>query len=76
MALIGCEEEDLLLCLVDDEYSLEFMIDVWDGDDDVVELFDVVWDGVVFKDSVEDGYVGEVIDDGYNPGNTEFEILN
>ena len=75
-ALIGREEEDLPPRPADDEYSPEFTIDAWDGDDDAVELFDAAWDGVVFKDSAEDGHAGEVIDDGYNPGNTEFEILN
>ncbi|MDA0282168.1 MAG: hypothetical protein O3B86_02330, partial [Planctomycetota bacterium] len=51
--------------------------DAWlDEDEDEDNIFGAAYEGIVFKDSTDDGNEGEVLDSGTVPGNTEFEILN
>jgi hypothetical protein len=45
-------------------------------DEDEDNIFGAAYEGIVFKDSTDDGNEGEVLDSGTAPGNTEFEILN
>ena len=45
-------------------------------EDDEDNIFGAAYEGIVFKDSTDDGNDGEVLDSGTAPGNTEFEILN
>ena len=45
-------------------------------EDDEDNIFGAAYEGIVFKDSQDDGNEGEVLDSGAAPGNTEFEILN
>ena len=40
------------------------------------DLFGAAYDDVTFRDSADDGFDGATMDQGYNPGNTEFEILH
>ncbi|NQV25432.1 MAG: hypothetical protein HQ518_13810 [Rhodopirellula sp.] len=47
-----------------------------DEEDDEDNIFEAAYEGIVFKDSTDDGNEGEVLDSGTIPGNTEFEILN
>ena len=47
-----------------------------DEDEDEDNIFGAAYEGIVFKDSTDDGNEGEVLDSGTIPGNTEFEILN
>ena len=44
-------------------------------DDEEENLFQAAYDDVIFRDSAEDGHLGETLDTGYDPGNTEFEII-
>jgi hypothetical protein len=44
--------------------------------DEKENLFSAAYDEVVFRDSADDGQVGETHEGGYAPGTTEFEILN
>lgn len=48
--------------------------DAFGSDED--NLFDAAYEGVIYRDSADDGFSGEMLDDSYAPGNTEFEILN
>lgn len=51
--------------------------DEWlEEDEDEDNIFGAAYEGIVFKDSTDDGNEGEVLDSGSAPGNTEFEILN
>jgi hypothetical protein len=51
--------------------------DEWlEKDEDEENIFGAAYEGIVFKDSTDDGNEGEVLDSGSAPGNTEFEILN
>lgn len=45
-------------------------------EEDEDNIFGAAYEGIVFKDSTDDGNEGEVLDSGTAPGNTEFEILN
>lgn len=45
-------------------------------EEDEENIFGAAYEGIVFKDSQDDGNEGEVLDSGAAPGNTEFEILN
>ena len=38
-------------------------------------LFSAAYDDVTFRDSADDGFESELIDEGYLPGATEFEGL-
>ncbi len=44
-------------------------------DDDDETLFSAAYDDVTFRDSADDGFESELIDEGYLPGATEFEGL-
>ncbi|HAA62738.1 MAG TPA: hypothetical protein DCE39_17575 [Planctomycetaceae bacterium] len=49
-----------------------------DDDDDLSEddtLFSAAYDDVTFRDSADDGFDAELLDEGYLPGATEFESL-
>lgn len=51
----------------------------WDEDaeaDDEDNLFKAAYDEVTFKDSADDGQLGDVADTGSSLGNTEFELIN
>jgi len=48
-------------------------IEEGDSDDN---LFSAAYEGIVFRDSTDDGHEGEVLDGGSIPGNTEFEVIN
>lgn len=60
------EDEELDPFLDDDEPEM----------DDEENLYKAAYDGVVFRDSADDGQAGETLDSGYAPGTTEFELLN
>ncbi|MEX0716997.1 MAG: hypothetical protein WD066_10430 [Planctomycetaceae bacterium] len=50
--------------------------DEGDDDDDEDELFGAAYEGVVYRDSTDDGNLGDTIDDaGGLPFNTEFELI-
>lgn len=60
-----------------EEWDIDRGEDWLDEEDDEDKLFEAAYDGIVFKDSTDDGNEGEVMDGGgAAPGNTEFEILN
>ena len=44
-------------------------------DDDSDTLFSAAYDDVTFRDSADDGFEAELLDEGYLPGSTEFEGL-
>jgi len=44
-------------------------------DDDAQTLFSAAYDDVTFRDSADDGFEAELLDDGFLPGSTEFEGL-
>jgi hypothetical protein len=51
--------------------------DWFDDDDDDDNLFEAAYEEVVYRDSTDDGFDGEVHDGGGDaPGNTEFEVIN
>ena len=50
--------------------------DFEDEDDGENSIFRAAYDDVVFRDSADDGQFGETLDGGFNPGNTEFEIIS
>jgi len=60
------DESDALLTAEDDDWET----------DDSGDLFEAAYEGVVYRDSAEDGNPGETLDDGYVPRDTEIEILS
>lgn len=43
---------------------------------DESDLFQAAYDSVIFEDSADDGQIGDTMDSGFLPGNTEFELMN
>ncbi|MCH8828161.1 MAG: hypothetical protein IID45_01140 [Planctomycetes bacterium] len=46
-----------------------------DEDDEESALFSAAYDGVVFRDSADDGHVGDTLDDGFTAHNSEIEAI-
>lgn len=59
-----------------DNWDVERGEEWLEEDEDEDNIFGAAYEGLVFKDSTDDGNEGEVLDSGNAPGNTEFEILN
>lgn len=59
----------------DQEVAGELHDEAFD-DEDEDDLFEAAYESVTYRDSAEDGIVGDTLDDGYTPGTTEFEVLN
>ncbi|MBL8818214.1 MAG: hypothetical protein JNL58_19460 [Planctomyces sp.] len=59
-----------------DALDLHNLFDSGDApDDDESALYGASRDGVTYRDSTDDGNVGDTIDEGSAPGTTEFEVL-
>ncbi len=54
--------------------NLEHLFDGGDDSEDH-ELFEASRDGVIYRDSTDDGNTGDTMDEGAAPGSTEFEVL-
>ncbi|MDA1015842.1 MAG: hypothetical protein O3A00_15475 [Planctomycetota bacterium] len=59
-----------------DDQELAGELDEPFEDEDEDDLFEAAYESVTYRDSAEDGVVGDTLDDGYTPGTTEFEVLN
>lgn len=57
----------------DSDIDLDHLFD--DEDDDESSLFQAAYDEVVFRDSADDGNDSDMVDEGYAPGTTEFEVI-
>lgn len=59
-----------------DDWDVERDENWLEEEEDEDNLFGAAYDGIVYKDSTDDGNEGEVLDTGTAPGNTEFENIN
>ena len=59
----------------DNEFENELIDDDGLDDDDSETLFSAAYDDVTFRDSADDGFESELLDEGFLPGSTEFESL-
>jgi hypothetical protein len=53
--------------------------DFWldeDQDDDDEDLYGAAYEGVVYRDSTDDGNIGDTVDEGYVPQDTEIELAS
>ncbi len=65
-----------------DEDSIEELIDSFadededDEEEDEDALFEAAYDGIVYRDSASDGNPGEMLEGGFAPSNTEFDMIS
>ena len=57
------------------DFATEFPDEEPDSDEEN-SLYQAAYDDVVFRDSAEDGHLGDTLDDGFGQGTTEFELIN
>lgn len=61
---------------LDEDFEDSFNgLDEDDEPDEEDELFSAAYDGVVYRDSADDGVYNDTLDEGYGRENTEFEII-